>query len=151
LTVHFTVSGTASNGVDYKRITNSITFPAGVFSAGFTIEPIADTLPEPPETVVVTLATNAAYTLGSRKSATVTILDDDGGPPRLLIRRESSGVVEVAVQGDVGRTYRLQASTDLVNWTQVGNDEVMTSYPLVFRDADAPNYPRRFYRAIQLN
>jgi len=149
LTVQFTVSGTASNGVDYKRITNSITFPAGVFSAGFTIEPIDDTLAEPPETVVVTLTTNAAYTVEG-DSATVTILDDDGGPPRLMIRRDANGVVDIAVQGDRGGTYRLEASTDLVNWTQVSNDQVMQSYPLVFRDADAPNRPRRFYRVIQL-
>jgi hypothetical protein len=149
LTVQFTVSGTASNGVDYERITNSITFPAGVFSAGFSIKPLDDALAEGPETVVVTLATNAAYAAGSDRT-TVTILDDDGGPPKLLLRRETNGIVDVAVQGEFGRTYRLDASTDLVNWTQVSDDQVMQSYPVVFRDADAPDYPRRFYRVIQV-
>jgi hypothetical protein len=150
LTVQFSASGTASNGVDYEQITNSITFPAGVFSVGFSIKPLDDGLAEGPETVVVTLGTNAAYAAGRNQAATVTILDDDGGPPRLLIRRDNSGVVDVAVQGEFGRTYRLEGSTDLVNWTQISNDQVMQSYPLVFRDAEAPDYPRRFYRAIQL-
>jgi hypothetical protein len=41
------------------------------------VTPVNDSLKEGPETVVIRLAANPAYTVGSPSSATVTIADND--------------------------------------------------------------------------
>jgi Calx-beta domain/Bacterial TSP3 repeat len=75
LLVGFTVSGTATPGVDYQALGGSAVFPAGASSVAITITPLDDNVSEGNETVVLTLNANSAYTLGSSSSATVTILD----------------------------------------------------------------------------
>ena len=72
-----TTSGTATSGVDYTALPNVVLIPAGQSSTTIPLVPIDDNNVEPDETVIVTLAANAAYTVGSPVSATVTILDDD--------------------------------------------------------------------------
>ncbi|HSY17071.1 MAG TPA: Calx-beta domain-containing protein [Candidatus Acidoferrales bacterium] len=77
LTVVFTVSGTADNGIDYAAITNGVTIPAGQSSATVTIVPVDDTLVEGDETVIVTLTDGNAYRVMYPSAATVTIQDND--------------------------------------------------------------------------
>ena len=77
LTVNYSIGGTAGNGVDYGTLTGSVTIPANATTAPITITPIDDTVPECSETVILTLTANAAYTVGSPSSATVTITDND--------------------------------------------------------------------------
>jgi len=72
LLVNFTVSGSATPGIDYASVGTSVTIPAGQNSATVTVTPVADGLPEPPETVVVTLA-SGQYAIGFQSEATVTI------------------------------------------------------------------------------
>ena len=79
LTVSFTISGNAVNGVDYQTISNSITIPAGFSSTTVRVTPIDDTNSEPTQTVTLTLANNAAYQAGPNASATVSIIDNE--PP----------------------------------------------------------------------
>ena len=74
LPVHYTVGGTATNGTDYVTLSGTATIPAGQSSAAISVTPLADTLAEGSETVVVTLASDPTYTIGSG-SGTVTILD----------------------------------------------------------------------------
>jgi hypothetical protein len=75
LTVSYTITGTATNGTDCTAIPASVTIPAGANSATVAVTPIADTLAEGDETVVLTLAGDPAYTFGAQSSATVTIHD----------------------------------------------------------------------------
>ncbi|MEP6662196.1 MAG: Calx-beta domain-containing protein [Verrucomicrobiota bacterium] len=91
LKVFFSVSGTASNGVDYVAITNSFTIPAGSLSATLSIVPIDDLLLEGPETVTLTLSGNPAYTLGSPTNATITLQDDE---PMLTLTATLTNIVE---------------------------------------------------------
>jgi len=94
LTVAYSVTGSATSGTDYNAlngssniggvISGSITIPAGNTSVNLTVTPITDT-PTPDgsgvgadEAVVVGIATNVAYNVGSSGSATVTIGDIDG-------------------------------------------------------------------------
>ncbi len=77
LTVTYTVSGTASSG-DYTRaLTGTVTLGAGQPSATITIAPVDDALFEGDETLVLTLAADAAYTVGTPGTATATIADND--------------------------------------------------------------------------
>ncbi len=73
LTVTYTVSGTAANGVDYQNIPVTVTFPAGQATADVVITPIDDAVAEVPETVILTLTDGPLYDLGVQTTATVTI------------------------------------------------------------------------------
>jgi gliding motility-associated-like protein len=53
LTVTYTVTGTATAGVDYAALPGSITIPAGQTSATFTIQGYADGITEGPETIII--------------------------------------------------------------------------------------------------
>ena len=75
LTVSYAITGTATNGSDYTSIPASVTIQAGASFATVTVSPLADTLAEGDETVVLTLSGDPAYTFGAQTSATVTIRD----------------------------------------------------------------------------
>jgi hypothetical protein len=75
LPVNFAVSGTATSGEDYNSIETSVTIPAGSSSISIAVMPIDDALSEEDETVIVTLAASANYSIGSPGSATLTIAD----------------------------------------------------------------------------
>src|SRR5262249_42080525 len=44
LTVNYTLSGTAANGVDYQNLSGSVTIPAGADSAPVVVSPVDDAL-----------------------------------------------------------------------------------------------------------
>ncbi|MCS6969750.1 MAG: hypothetical protein NZ552_01865, partial [Planctomycetes bacterium] len=77
LTVVLAISGTATGGTDYEALGTSVTIPAGEAQVTLTVTPLEDTEFEGAETVVVSIAASAAYTVGSPSSATVTIADND--------------------------------------------------------------------------
>ena len=77
LVVFYTVSGTATNGSDYKVLRGTVTIRAGRNSASIAVRPIDDTLVEPDETVTLTLSPDPNYIVGSPSSATVTIHSDE--------------------------------------------------------------------------
>jgi hypothetical protein len=83
LTVSFAMSGIAANGTDYATISSPRTIPAGSSSATVTVTPINDTVVEPTETVILTLAASTLYDVGSQNSAIVNIADDDSGSTSL--------------------------------------------------------------------
>lgn len=76
-TVNFTITGTATNGVDYQQIPSSVTFVEGATTATVVIDPITDLLVEPNETVILTITAADGYTVGSPATATGTINNDD--------------------------------------------------------------------------
>jgi len=73
------MSGTASNGSDYTRLSGSVNIAAGSASANVTVNPFDGTGAEGSETVVLTIVSDTAYIVGSPSSATVTIADNDQG------------------------------------------------------------------------
>jgi len=80
LPVQLTFGGTA-RAADYNSLSTSVTIPAGAASATVTITPVDDSTVESSETVTLTLAENAAYTLGALTTATITIADNDSVTP----------------------------------------------------------------------
>ncbi|HEX2749691.1 MAG TPA: DUF1800 family protein [Verrucomicrobiales bacterium] len=74
LNVGFTTSGTATPGTDYTLSSSSVTLPAGATSALVTVTPLADAEIEDAETVTLTLAAGANYTLGTDAQASITII-----------------------------------------------------------------------------
>src|SRR5207237_6779196 len=75
LTINFPVGGTATSGTDYTALGTSVTIPAGSASVTKNVVPVNDGVSEGTETVVLTLSSNAAYTVGSPSAATVNIVD----------------------------------------------------------------------------
>jgi hypothetical protein len=90
--VFFRVSGTASNGVDYSFVSNSVVIPAGATQAVVNIFPVADNIIEGAETVMLTLEPVGCvaveppppecYLIGSPTQAVVNILDGPLGTNR---------------------------------------------------------------------
>ncbi|HTL67265.1 MAG TPA: glycoside hydrolase family 9 protein [Lacunisphaera sp.] len=77
LVVKFALSGTAVKWNDYRRpegdMPVQMTIPAGAASVAMNLQAIANTTNANPETVIVTVAPDAAYTVGTAKTGTVTI------------------------------------------------------------------------------
>ena len=57
-TVNFSVTGTATNGVDFPTIPTSVTIPANTLSTSFLIEPTFDGVAEGIETVIIDVQTS---------------------------------------------------------------------------------------------
>ncbi|WP_287627446.1 MULTISPECIES: Calx-beta domain-containing protein [unclassified Microcystis] len=85
LTVNFNVSGTATFSNDYTRsggnsfsaTAGSITFLAGSSTATLTLNPTADNIVEPHETIGITLTSGTSYTIGTTAAVIGTITNDD--------------------------------------------------------------------------
>jgi Calx-beta domain-containing protein/pre-peptidase len=92
LPVNYTVSGTATAGSDYTALSGGVIIPAGSASTTIAVTPIDDALFEGSETVIVTLAASAGYTVGAASAATVTITDNDR--PRVTIVASDSSATE---------------------------------------------------------
>jgi hypothetical protein len=80
LTVNYEITGTADS-TDYtgatSGISKTITFAAGASTATLTIDPTADSIIEPDETVSLTLTSGTDYTIGTATAVTGTIANDD--------------------------------------------------------------------------
>ena len=76
LTVNLSVSGTA-NAADASAIPATVTFAAGASTASLGATAVNDTLPEGPETIVVSVAPGAGYGAAQPATATITVVDDD--------------------------------------------------------------------------
>ncbi|WP_367871949.1 FAD-dependent oxidoreductase [Luteolibacter sp. Populi] len=75
LTVRYTLGGSAVSGVDYGPLTGSVILPAGIASAALQVVPLADSLAEGTEDLVISLAADPAYRLGELATETISIGD----------------------------------------------------------------------------
>jgi subtilisin family serine protease len=127
LTVHYAVTGTATPGSDYVALPPSVTIPAGATTATLVVSALDDALPEPGETVVVTLTPDPAYLVGTPGRATATILSDEPTPDLIVSTLSAPTVVTpssaltvtetVTNQGNLGAdatTVRFYLSTDSI-------------------------------------
>jgi hypothetical protein len=153
LTVYYTIGGTATEGVDYRRFRDSATVPSVVIPAGrdaarIQIIPIDDTIPEGIETVVLTLTAPTSplkYLFGRCRRAAAIILDND--QPRPYCRLLSDGLFHLCAPGADGSSYRILSSSDLVTWTEECSN-VVTDGAIHFIDPDAAGLTRRFYKVV---
>jgi Ca2+-binding RTX toxin-like protein len=96
LTVNYTVGGTASNGgvnADFiPLLIGTAVIPSASNSVDVNILPVADALVEGSETLVLTLAAGAGYTLGANTVAIVNIADLVNNAPGggTFIRRDTA-------------------------------------------------------------
>ncbi|MBI5773572.1 MAG: hypothetical protein HZA89_07505 [Verrucomicrobia bacterium] len=111
LTVLYSLSGTASTGVDYAAVPDSVVIPAGVRSVNVVITPVDDTLVEGVETVSLAIEPpvciavyppppDCFYTVGLNSRATASIRDNDfivtNAPPTVRLISPANNSVFVA-------------------------------------------------------
>jgi hypothetical protein len=75
--VRYKVYGTATNGVDYKKLSGKIKIRAGASYGMVTVVPLDDTEVEGKETVNIRLVGKPAYIVGTASTAKVVIVDND--------------------------------------------------------------------------
>lgn len=103
LTVLYSLSGTASNGVDFASLSGSVSIPAGSNSATVSVLPVDDVWLEGSETVVLTVLPNTNYSVVTTgQTATVTILDNDA-----LALLVSTNLIRVAEETSTDFTVQL--------------------------------------------
>jgi len=121
LTVNYTLSGTASNGVDYTTLSGTAVIPAGDSSLDVTVTPIADAIPEPTETAILTISSSPTYFVGA---SSATVLISDATPPVLSVAAYIPSMYErfpgdyagVQVTRPLGNT-NISVSIDVTNFT----------------------------------
>lgn len=77
LTVKYSMSGTAANGIDYKQLSGTVVIPANASYTLLNVTPIDDKLIEGIETVTLTLTPMPEYAISGSGSATLQLYDDE--------------------------------------------------------------------------
>jgi hypothetical protein len=95
LVVNLTLSGTASNGVDYVTIPDTLTISNGSRAADLLVSPLVNLAHRGNKTVVLSLDTNANYVISGKGRATAQIVDDgyDVPPPTVTLTNPTNGAV----------------------------------------------------------
>ena len=122
VTVHYTMTGTATMGTDYTAPSGVVTIPAGQISTLISVPIINDTMKEPNETIVMTMYNPTNATIGATPTFTYTIQDDDtvptigfsAGSSRVYEGTSSTQIPVIlsAVSGqDISANYTVTAGT----------------------------------------
>ena len=102
VTVDFATAGlTATAGTDYTETAGTLTFAAGEQLKLVSIPILNDALKEPNETFRFTLTNSVGTSLGTQKSATVTLKDNDPGVEFVTAKyyiHEDEGTLRVTVR-----------------------------------------------------
>ena len=153
LRVYYEIGGTASNGVDYEALRGVAEIPAGQRATRVIIVPIDDTIPEGIESVILGLKLpplpladgDNPYTLGYSRRAAAIIADND--LPRPPMTCLGDGLFHICRPGTNGFCYRIDATTNLTDWTAICTNRVLEG-AIQYVDPDAPSLPARFYRIL---
>ena len=150
LTVNFSLTGNAANGVDYTTIPASVTIPAGAASTAVTVAPLPSATSVGSETAVLTLAANSAYAIGSANSATVTIA---GNSVPSSIGNAPGHNMQVTWSSTVGKTYYVAYKTSLTDakWTNLSGPITATGTSTSYVDSTASKSTTRYYLVYVTN
>lgn len=125
ITVNYTISGTATSGVDFNALSGSVSFGAGTTNQTVTVSMLADTLQENAETVTLTLQPGTGYTLmpGQQSSMTGYIVDADQETVDVNVTDSGSLTTQISESSTSGTFYffkRNSAGALTVNYTVSG-------------------------------
>jgi hypothetical protein len=68
-------------------------------------------------------------------------------PPQLSAALMSGGAFQFQITGPANLNYTVQASTNLVTWTNLFTTNP-AALPFIWSDIVQTNFPRRFYRVV---
>lgn len=101
-TVDFSITGTATNGVDYNLANGTLTIKADSTNAYITIPIISDELIESSETIILTLSNAVNSTIGTQNVFTLTLSDLPNVPTVSNGCKNGAGVVELSATSSTG-------------------------------------------------
>jgi hypothetical protein len=154
LTVNFALGGSAATGVDYQPgptgvTASSVTFPAGAGSADVMIVPNPSTNIVGSQSVVLTLASNSAYSVGAPNSAAIAIGGNTIRPASFNVARTGPTMTWNSTSGKVYRVVYKNNLSD-AQWTPVGTNITATGSLSSFVDTTAGGRSQRFYALAQV-
>ena len=147
LTVSYAIGGTATNGVDYAALPSFVTIPAGARSALITVVPVDAGATNVNKTVVLTLTTNADYTVGFPRSAAALIIDSNG--PRPATGLTPGRYFHLTATGPDSAWYCVETSSNLLDWTAVCTNQAVNG-SIDYVDPNSPAKGAYYYRAVPL-
>ncbi|MEK7952869.1 Calx-beta domain-containing protein [Luteolibacter soli] len=130
LTVNLTISGNATNGVDYQNIPSSITIPSGQAGAVISILPYVDATAEFNETVFIQIADSTGYLTGTAASAQL-VIEDLKPQISLEVIEKLAGVTGSSPASVVIRRGGLLSPEVFVQFTLSGTAKSGTDYNTV--------------------
>ncbi len=149
LVISYSIGGTATNGVDYVPLPGTVTIPAGERRALITVVPLDDGPPDINSTVILRLTPSANsppdYLVGFPPAAAALILDTPWPPPLTGLLPDKC--FHLSSTGPDGAWFHVEASSDLLNWTPICTNQVVSG-AIDFIDPDAVSAQTRFYRAV---
>jgi len=135
LTVNYTISGTATSGLDFTALPGTLAFATGDSSLTLTVSMLADTALEDAESVTLTLQSGSGYTMlaGQNHSATAWIYDADQPVVEVNAADGTSSLTvpftETSTSEDFFISRRGSTTADLVvNYTMSGTAVEGTDY-----------------------
>jgi streptogramin lyase len=63
----------------------------------------------------------------------------------VTLQRQPNGTVLLQAQGSPGEAFEIEASTNLLDWLDLGTVQADTNGRVQFDDTNAPAFPARFY------
>jgi len=142
-----TRDGTAKAGKDYVATTATLSFAPLEAEKIVTVPILNNAMFDGFRTLQLYLS-NAVGAEFIAPRLAVTIFDDEFGFELGTIKRLTDGSVRMIVQVPPFRTWYLEASSDLKNWTSATNLQWIYASPFEseFIDHNAAQFPRLFYR-----
>lgn len=134
--VNYTISGTATPGVDYTGLTGSVTIPGnGANNADVTVTPLNDLLKENVETIIITLTPGPNYTIYNEGLATGLLRDDDAPTVNITPHRDTLQEPSTASSFHISRSDAdadpTTAGALTVNYTVAGTAANGTDYAML--------------------
>ncbi len=147
LDVKFSVSGTASNGIDYFTIPSLVTIPAHSNSVSLLVIPAGGILAVDPSTAIVNLQTDPAYQLGNSTNAIVTIIQYQSDP---VLPLPGGFMLRLFVGTNLnGHVFMIQSSTNLIDWSDLGTG-TNTFGVVTVTETNRARFRQRFFRTLPL-
>ena len=144
IVVNYTITGTATSGVDFNALSGSVSIANGQSTGIVTVTPINDPDIESNETVVLTLATGIGYTISTPNNATVIIVSDDANVARITTSdataAESNGALATGEFTISLSAPNNTGSTMTINYIISGSAVNGTDYTVI--SANAINIPQ---------
>jgi len=148
-TIPISITGTASNGVDYVMLSNNIIIPAGQQMAYIAVAPLDSAASNFIKTVVLKLLpdTNqpAGYLIGFPGSAAALILDRPSlhRPTTML----PGQIFHLTANGPDAAWFHIEYTTNFSTWTPICTNQLVNG-AVDFVDPDASEDNQRFYRIV---
>jgi hypothetical protein len=142
LTVPLAIAGTAG-ATDYQTVPGVIIFATNQTETNITVRPLADTIEEQAETVILTIKGSLSYNVGSSNSVTVHI-DDDKQPRYEIVQLKPSSSYHTAhnidspAVFDIKRHGRSDAAVNLP-FQIVTNQFTPSTFYRVYGDVSGAN------------